>query len=602
MKKLNKKAYVIDTSAIIEKIPTIKINDRSIKEGEILIPHAVVAELENQANRGRDIGLIGLEEIQELRKLCEKNSKLSLKIIGERPSEHQIRHAKHGEIDAYIRSLAEEFKATLITADMVQSESGKALGIDVDYVKVVKYKEELTLQKYIDNQTMSLHLKEGNFVMAKRGKPGNWKLEKLTKNHLTSKEVQDYAKEILEKTRQDHSSYTEISKACTTVVQYKNLRIVIVKPPVSDGWEITVVHPLTKLNLDDYNLAKDLLERVQHKARGIVVCGETGSGKTTLAQAIAEWYVNDNRIVKTVESPRDLQLPDSVTQYSKNFTAPGEIHDILFLSRPDNILFDEMRSTPDFELYTDLRLAGSNMIGVLHASQAIDAVQRFISRLDIGVLPNVVDTIIFMEAGKVEKVLTLKMLVKVPSGMVEQDLARPVIEVRDPHTKKLEFEIYSYGEQTVVIPVTSDKNETSGAFKLAEREIEKYFSRFSSDIKAKVISATRAIVYAPEYKIAKIIGSEGKNISQCEEDLGISIDVQELEEDLQNIDFTIKDDNKHVILYTEPGTTIEIYADSKFVASAISSKKGEVRINKKSSQGRDLLKALNQKRKIEVKA
>src|SRR3989344_5755525 len=102
MKKIMK-AYVIDTSAIIEKIPTSKIKEKKITEGKILIPHAVIAELENQANRGKEIGLIGLEEIQELRVLCEKNKKLTLEFIGDRPSEHQIRHAKHGEIDAYIR-------------------------------------------------------------------------------------------------------------------------------------------------------------------------------------------------------------------------------------------------------------------------------------------------------------------------------------------------------------------------------------------------------------------------------------------------------------------------------------------------------------------
>jgi ATPase len=603
MKKINEniEAFVLDTSAVIEKIPSIKIHDKSIASGKIIIPHAVIAELENQANRGKDIGLIGLEEIQELREICKKNEKIKLEFLGERPSEHQIKFAKSGEIDAYIRNLADIHNATLITADLVQAESAKALGIKVDYIAVVKYKEELTLQKYIDNKTMSLHLKEGNYAMAKKGSPGNWELTQVSKEKLTTEQMQEYAKEILEKTRQDRKSYTEISKPCTTVVQYKNLRIVMVKPPVSDGWEITIVHPLKKLNIEDYKLPKELAERIERKARGIVICGETGSGKTTLAQAVAEWYVQDNRIVKTVESPRDLQLPDSVTQYSKNFTGQGEIHDILFLSRPDNILFDEMRSTPDFELYTDLRLAGSNMIGVLHASQAIDAVQRFISRLDLGVLPNVVDTIIFMESGVIKNVLTLTMLVKVPSGMTESDLARPVIEVRDERSKKLEFEIYSYGEQTVVIPISKNQG-TTGAFKLAEKEIEKYFSRFSQEVKAELISSTRAIVYIPEYKIAKVIGSEGRNIEKCEEDLGISIDIRELEEEKGNIEFTIREDHNNIVLYTTPGTTVEIWTGDKFIASAISSKKGEIKLNKKSAQGRDLLKALNQQRKIEVKA
>ncbi len=597
-KTINK--YVIDTSAIIEKIPSSKIKEKKITEGEIIIPHAVIAELESQANRGKEIGLIGLDEIQEIRDLC--NKKITLSFLGERPSEHQIRHAKSGEIDAYIRELASQNDAILITADIVQAKSGKALGIEVDFIEIVKFQEKLSLEKYLDDKTMSLHLKEDSYIFAKKGKPGNWNLEKINNNILTPEQMQGYAQEIIEKTKLDKKSYVEISKKCTTVVQYKDLRIVIVKPPISNGWEITIVHPITKLNLEDYKIPEDLAERIEHQARGIIICGETGSGKTTLAQAIAEWYVNDNRIVKTVESPRDLQLPSSVTQYSKNFASEGEIHDILFLSRPDNILFDEMRSTPDFTLYTDLRLAGSNMIGVLHAAQAIDAVQRFISRLDTGMIPSVVDTVIFMEAGKIEKVLTLKMMVKVPSGMTESDLARPVIEVRDYQSNKLDYEIYSYGEQTVVIPVSSDTKK-SGAMKLAEKEIVKYFSRYSPSVTAEVISSSKAVIYIPSDKIAKVIGSGGQNIEKCEKDLGMGIDVRELKEEKRNIKYSIIEDKKNIMLLSEPGRTLDIYANGKFVTTAITSKKGEIKINKKSLQGRDILKALSNKNgSIEVKA
>ncbi len=592
------KTYVIDTSAIIEKIPTRKLKDKSLKTGKILIPHAVIAELENQANRGKEIGLIGLEEIQELR----NNKKIELEFVGERPSDHQIKHAKSGEIDAYIRDLADKNNSILITADKVQAESAKALGILVEFVEVSKYDKELSIQKYIDNETLSLHIKEGNPILAKKGKPGEVNLIQVSKETLTGEEIQEFAKEIIEKTKIDPNSYTEISKRCTTVVQYRNLRVVIVRPPVSDGWEITIVHPIKKLDISEYKIPENLANKIENQARGIVICGETGSGKTTLAQAIAEWYVNDRRIVKTIESPRDLQLPDAVTQYSKNFTGEGEIHDILFLSRPDNILFDEMRSTPDFQLYTDLRLAGSNMIGVLHAAQAIDAVQRFISRLDIGMIPSVVDTIIFMEGGEIKKVLNLKMLVKVPSGMTESDLARPVVEVRDELTNNLDYEIYTYGEQTVVIPVSKTSTKSSGALKLAEKEIENFFSKYSKFVQVEVLSTNKAVVYVPESKISKIIGQAGKNITKCEKDLGMSIDIRELKEEKNQIEFDLEENKKNYIFCVSPGTSIEVYAGNKFITSAISSKKGEVKINKNSLQGKDISKALKKKRKIEVKA
>ncbi len=48
--------------------------------------------------------------------------------------------------------------------------------------------------------------------------------------------------------------------------------------------------------------------------------------------------------------------------------------------------------------------------------------------------------------------LTLKQTIKVPMGMMAEDLARPVIEVTDARTGIVTHEVYSYGEQVVVMP------------------------------------------------------------------------------------------------------------------------------------------------------
>ena len=194
----------------------------------------------------------------------------------------------------------------------------------------------------------------------------------------------------------------------------KDYRIVIAKPPVSDGWEITAVKPIKVLKLDDYSLPEKIAQRVKSQARGVIIAGTTGSGKSTFAQSLAEYYAANNFITKTVESPRSLILSKEITQYSKNLASSDEIHDILFLSRPDYIIFDEMRNTPDFELYTDLRLGGSNVLGVLHAATPIDAVQRFISRMDVGMIPSVLDTLLFIDKGNVSKIMTVQMIVKSP--------------------------------------------------------------------------------------------------------------------------------------------------------------------------------------------
>ena len=51
------------------------------------------------------------------------------------------------------------------------------------------------------------------------------------------------------------------------------------------------------------------------------------------------------------------------------------------------------------------------------------------------------------------------MTVKVPSGLRDKDLARPVVEVRDYKTGQLEFEIYSFGQDIVINPIKSKKSQ-----------------------------------------------------------------------------------------------------------------------------------------------
>ena len=93
------------------------------------------------------------------------------------------------------------------------------------------------------------------------------------------------------------------------------------------------------------------------------------------------------------------------------------------------------------------------MVGVVHSSSAIDAIQRFIGRIELGMLPSIIDTIIFIEGGDISAVLTLKMTVKVPHGFRDKDLARPVVEVRDFKTDRLAYEIYSFGQDIVINPI-----------------------------------------------------------------------------------------------------------------------------------------------------
>ena len=594
--------YVPDTSVIIERAISKLIQEHKIS-GQILISKAVLAELEHQANKGMDTGIIGLEEIQELQRLAKKEL-ITIKIIGEHPKIEQIKNASFGEIDSLIRDLAYTESATLITADRIQGESAKALDIEVIFIEK-RTQDKLELEKFFDETTMSVHLKEDTYPFAKKGKPGAWKLEKLESQILPQKRIEKIAKEILEKSREDPKAFIEITRPSSTIVQYREYRIVIVKPPVSDGWEITAVRPIVKLDISQYDIPEKIKEKIEQRSSGIIIAGQVGSGKSTFAQALAEEYSKNGRITKTIESPRDLILSPGITQYSKNFGSSEEIHDIIFLSRPDNVIFDEMRDNPDFKLFTDIRLGGSAVIGVLHAATAIDAVQRFISRMDVGVIPSVLDTIIFIENGAINQVLIVKMTVKVPSGMTEADLARPVIEVKDLQTDKLMFEIYSYGEETVVIPIQKSTS-SSPTSTLAKKQIEKEFKKYSDNFDVEIISPHKVKIYVPDSERARIIGTKGSNITKIEKELGISIDLETLgnntREEKKRIGYHVTERGNSIIFKIDSqGKMIDVFIEDDFLFTSTSGKKGEIKINKKSDIGKKIRYALDSNKRIYIK-
>lgn len=141
----DKKNYVADTSAIINKFVTSLIK-KGIS-GKIIIPNAVMAELENLANKGREEGFLGLEEVASFHKLKHKFN-IQIYFEGTRPNEMQIKFAKSGEIDSLIREIARKNHAILITADLVQAKTAQAYGLEVLFLKPKIIQEKKSFFKF----------------------------------------------------------------------------------------------------------------------------------------------------------------------------------------------------------------------------------------------------------------------------------------------------------------------------------------------------------------------------------------------------------------------------------------------------------------------
>lgn len=517
---------VFDTSTIIEGLASKLIEEDGIPDIEtVIVPRIVLDELQTQASKNLESGFVGLNELRRIRETCEKKG-VEYYIFGELPKLADIRLARSGRLDALIIDVAGESGATLYTSDYVMYLAAEAQGISSVYVKPEIKTRGLGFEKFFDPETLSVHLKEGVPPMAKKGRPGNFRLEVVGETSLSRRELESMIKEVLEAARISHDAFLEIESGGATVIQLGQYRIAMARPPFSEGLELTAVRPLVKLTLEDYDVPEGLLNRLREKAEGILIAGPPGSGKSTLASSIAEFYQGMGKVVKTLESPRDLQVGPKITQYGPLEGDFEKTADILLLVRPDHTVFDEIRKTRDFEVFADLRLAGVGMVGVVHASSPIDAIQRFIGRVELGMIPHIIDTVLFVKDGRIEQVLELTLTVKVPTGMTEADLARPLVEVRDFDTGELVYEIYTFGEENVVVPVGKMVKPKSGVERLAEERLSQFFHDFDPKADVELRSDGRAIVRISKDVIPRIIGRRGERISEMERALGVRISIQ----------------------------------------------------------------------------
>ena len=597
---------VADTSVIINGQLLTHIESGSIRNSEIIIPQAVFDELQSQASSNKEQGFVGLEKI---RKLKELSGSFGLEIVlkGSHPSVDDIKFARAGRIDALIADVAKQNDAILYTSDNVQHLVAQAEGVDTVFLKSIIKNEELEFLKFFDSETMSVHLKENQYPLAKKGKPGNFILTRIGDDVLSRDYLELISSQISGITNVSDSSTVEISKTGASVIQHGDYRIAITRPPFSESFEITIVHPIVKLSLEDYEISEELMERFADRAEGIVISGAPGSGKSTLASGLANFYHNKGKIVKTFESPRDLQVDSGVTQYGKLDGSFDNTADILLLVRPDYTIFDEVRRREDFVTFADLRLTGVGMVGVVHANSPLDAIQRFIGKIELGIIPNVLDTVVFVKDGEINTVYDLELKVKVPSGMTESDLARPVIEIRNFKDNVLEHEIYTFGEENVIVPV-SKRVEKVGIEKLAEDKIRETFKRYDPQTKVEILSDNRVKVFVDKQSISSIIGKGGSNINEIEKFLKVHIDVvskdsNDFSQSSNNLPFTFSESKTALLLTVGKEYTsmhADVHVNDKYVTSVRIGKKGQIKIPKRSDIARDLMKLASSQNDIQL--
>jgi pilus assembly protein CpaF len=174
---------------------------------------------------------------------------------------------------------------------------------------------------------------------------------------------------------------------------YTKARIQAVLPPLSrNGTVFSIRKPrveqvtldqLTDTGFCTIEQAKWLKQAIRDR-RTIMVSGSTGSGKTTLMQALLREIPSDERILILEDTP-ELKLPEQVqgvnlTSRPKSIDQRAiELSDLVKVAlrmRPDRIIIGEVRGREVFGLIQSLNTGHAGGMSSIHANSAQDALLR----------------------------------------------------------------------------------------------------------------------------------------------------------------------------------------------------------------------------------
>ncbi|HUR58569.1 MAG TPA: GspE/PulE family protein, partial [Opitutaceae bacterium] len=187
--------------------------------------------------------------------------------------------------------------------------------------------------------------------------------------------------------------------------------------------------PLTKsmLNLETLGFPQstlDAVKRVITRPNGIlIVCGPTGSGKTTTLYGCINHLNRPDLNIMTIEDPVEYRLPD-ITQHQVNAGIGLTFAKVLrsaLRQDPDVVLIGEIRDLETALIATEAAMTGHFVLTTLHTNNALQAVTRLV---ELGVDPYVV-------APTTMGVLSQRLVRRICSSCKES--YRPTDAELDPH-------------------------------------------------------------------------------------------------------------------------------------------------------------------------
>ncbi|QQR91298.1 MAG: CpaF family protein [Myxococcales bacterium] len=170
-------------------------------------------------------------------------------------------------------------------------------------------------------------------------------------------------------------------------------RVQAVLPPISTEGPTVAIRRFQKESMDPKKLllqgtlgsrSMQFLQAAVGLKQNILVAGGTGSGKTSLLNALSSFFYDDERIV-VLEDSRELQIPHEHVVYFEarppSATGKGEIsiRELFRASlrmRPDRIVVGEVRGKEALDLVQAMTSGHGGCLATLHATHVKDTLTR----------------------------------------------------------------------------------------------------------------------------------------------------------------------------------------------------------------------------------
>ena len=139
---------------------------------------------------------------------------------------------------------------------------------------------------------------------------------------------------------------------------------------------------LTHATIEDTELGKPhvaaLLQGLSNQSGLILVCGPTGSGKTTTIYSLLNTLLGRGLNIMTIEDPVEVELSEVIqTQVNEavGFTFATGLRSLL-RNDPDVILVGEIRDAETAEIAVRAAMTGHLVISTVHANTPVGAIKR----------------------------------------------------------------------------------------------------------------------------------------------------------------------------------------------------------------------------------